>query len=65
MQPRTGIRAFHRWIAVAFVATVAANFIAMPFGTPPGWITYAPLAPLTLLTLTGAYLFALTYRRGS
>ena len=51
------IRQFHRWTSLVFTATVIANFVAMAFGTPPAWITYSPLLPLTLLMLTGLYLF--------
>jgi hypothetical protein len=50
-----------------FVATVAANFVALARGTPPTWVTYSPLAPLAFLAITGLYLFALPYlgrRRG-
>lgn len=46
-------RRFHRWIAVIFTVTVAANFVAMPWGPPPAWITYAPLPPLLFLMITG------------
>jgi hypothetical protein len=28
---------------------------------PPPWITYAPLPPLGVLSLSGLYLFALPY----
>lgn len=61
------IRQFHRWVSMAFTLTVIANFVAMARGTPPVWITYAPLLPLALLLITGLYLFALPYlnRRGS
>jgi hypothetical protein len=55
------IRQFHRWIAIAFTATVIANFVAMAKGPPPAWITYSPLLPLALLLLTGLYLFVLPY----
>jgi heme A synthase len=55
------IRQAHRWISMIFTATVAANFIAMTQGTPPMWITYAPLLPLALLLFSGLYLFALPY----
>lgn len=58
-----GLRQFHRWVAVLFTLTVAANFAAMAFGPPPAWITYAPLLPLLLLFLTGAYLFVQPYLR--
>ena len=54
-------RRFHRWVSMAFTLTVAANFVAMTQGTPPPWITYAPLLPLALLLFTGLYLFALPY----
>ena len=57
-----GIRQFHRWTAIVFTVTVIANFIALSRGgTPPPWITYAPLPPLALLLFTGLYLFALPY----
>ena len=63
MQAHHAIRMFHRGTAVAFVITVAANFAAMTQGKPPAWITYSPLIPLALLTLTGGYLFTLPYLR--
>lgn len=62
MSARTGIRQFHRWVSMAFTLTVIANFAAMTRGTPPAWITYAPLLPLALLLITGLYLFVLPYR---
>lgn len=46
-------RHFHRWVATVFAFTVAANFVAMPWGRPPAWITYAPLPPLFFLLATG------------
>lgn len=55
------IRQFHRWVAIIFTLTVAANFIAMTQGEPPAWITYSPLLPLFLLLFSGLYLFALPY----
>jgi quinol-cytochrome oxidoreductase complex cytochrome b subunit len=64
------IRQSHRWISMAFVATVIANFVAMGLNggqQPPPWITYSPLLPLALLMLSGIYLFILPYatrRRG-
>lgn len=61
-------RRTHRWVSMAFMATVIANFVvrAQGQGEPPAWVTYAPLLPLSLLLLTGLYLFALPYlgRRG-
>ena len=55
------IRQIHRWLAIIFTITVAANFAAMTQGTPPAWITYSPLLPLFLLMFSGLYMFALPY----
>jgi hypothetical protein len=64
----TFVRQFHRWVSAAFTATVIANFVALAMTSgamPPPWVTYAPLLPLLLLMLTGAYLFVLPYvKRG-
>lgn len=57
------IRQSHRWLGIALTLTVLANFLAMPFGPPPAAITYAPLAPLALLLISGLYMFFLPYRR--
>jgi hypothetical protein len=61
------VRQGHRWLSILFTATVIANFAAMAtVGTPPAWITYAPLLPLFLLLFSGLYMFALPYlRRGA
>ena len=55
------IRQFHRWVSIVFTLTVIANFVVMSQGTPPAWVTYAPLLPLALLLFSGLYLFALPY----
>lgn len=55
------IRQVHRWLSIAFTATVVANFAAMTRGEPPAWVTYAPLLPLALLLFTGLYLFVLPH----
>ena len=55
------IRQTHRWLSIAFTVTVIANFVVMAQGTPPAWVTYAPLLPLALLLFSGLYLFALPY----
>ena len=55
------IRQTHRWLSIAFTATVIANFVAFSRGQPPAWVTYLPLLPLALLLLTGLYMFALPY----
>lgn len=55
------IRQIHRWLSIAFTATVAANFITMGLGQPPAWVVYSPLLPLFLLLFTGLYMFLLPY----
>ena len=55
------MRQIHRWLSIAFTATVIANFVAMGLGKPPFWLVYAPLLPLFLLLFTGLYLFVLPY----
>ncbi len=55
------LRQFHRWVSIAFTATVIANFVALARGAPLSWVTYSPLPPLAVLLLTGLYLFALPY----
>jgi hypothetical protein len=60
----TLIRRTHRWVSIAFTATVIANFVALSRGQPPAWVTYSPLPPLALLLLTGLYLFVLPYATG-
>jgi hypothetical protein len=64
----TWIRQIHRWLSVAFMVTVIANFVAMALGEPPAWVVYSPLLPLFTLLLTGLYMFVLpyaaTWRRG-
>lgn len=55
------IRQTHRWLSILFTATVIANFVALSRGTPPAWVTYAPLPPLFLQLITGLYLFVLPY----
>ena len=54
-------RQIHRWLSLAFTATVIGNFVAMGLGTPPAWVVYSPLLPLFLLLLTGLYMFVLPY----
>ena len=54
-------RQVHRWLSIAFTATVVANFVVRVWGEPPSWVVYSPLPPLFLLLFTGLYLFALPY----
>jgi hypothetical protein len=58
------IRQSHRWLSIAFMLTVIANFVALAIGKgeqPPALVTYSPLLPLALLMFSGLYLFALPY----
>jgi hypothetical protein len=55
------IRQAHRWLSFAFTATVVANFLVRPFGEPPLWLVYSPLAPLFLLLFSGLFMFALPH----
>ena len=55
------IRQIHRWLSAVFVVTVIITFIALAQKKPLVWVSYVPLAPLALLTLTGVYMFALPY----
>jgi hypothetical protein len=61
MNWNTSIRQVHRWLSIAFTATVIANFVAMGLGELPALIVYSPLPPLFLLLFTGLYMFALPY----
>jgi hypothetical protein len=58
------VRQSHRWVSIAFTATVIANFAARTRGQPPAWVTYAPLLPLAVLLFSGLYLFARPYVTG-
>lgn len=59
--PGLWLRRTHRWVSMVFTLTVLANFVAMAKGVPPAWVTYAPLASLSVLLLTGLYLFVQTW----
>lgn len=59
MKMHKWIRQFHRWVALAFVLCVIATSIALAQRSPPAWMSYLPLLPLALLSLSGIYLFAL------
>ncbi len=57
------IRQIHRWMSIAFTATVILNIVVMSVrpGQPPAWVTYSPLPPLFVLLFTGLYMFTLPY----
>ncbi len=57
----TWIRQVHRWLSVMFVASVIGTTIALAQKPPLVWVSYVPLLPLALLSITGIYLFALPY----
>ena len=57
------IRKWHRWISMAFVATVIGIFAVQAFTMPPQWVYYLPLPPLFFLMLTGIYMLIRHYRR--
>jgi hypothetical protein len=61
MNWNTSIRQIHRWLSIAFTATVIANFVAMGLGEPRALVVYSPLLPLFLLLFTGLYMFVLPY----
>lgn len=62
MQGRTWIRQTHRWVSMAFTATVLLNIALLGQSDELRMtVAYLPLLPLGLLFLSGLYLFALPY----
>ena len=57
----SGIRQFHRWTSIVFVATVIFNTIMLVMGRQATWVGLTALFPLLLLAITGLYMFALPY----
>jgi hypothetical protein len=55
------IRQFHRWVSLAFVVCVVATTIALAQKEPIVWMSYVPLLPLALLSITGIYMFLVPY----
>ncbi|MBY5402639.1 MULTISPECIES: hypothetical protein [Rhizobium] len=55
------LRQIHRWLSIAFTLAVIINIIAMVQEKLSVWVGIMALLPLTLLLLTGLYLFALPY----
>ena len=56
------VRQTHRWVSLVFMLVVAGIFIALGTGREPAsWVYFLPLIPLTLLMLTGLYMFCLPY----
>ena len=55
-------RQTHRWVSVAFMATVLVNLAVLGQNDATRMkVAYLPLLPLGFLMLTGMYLFALPY----
>jgi hypothetical protein len=61
MNWNAGIRQFHRWTSIVFVATVIFNTIMLAMGRQATWVGLTALFPLILLSITGLYMFALPY----
>ncbi len=61
MQMNQWVRQAHRWLSIAFTATVILNLVALARGSQAVWVGVLALVPLIVLLLTGLYLFALPY----
>ena len=61
MNWNTWIRQTHRWLSIAFTVAVIINIVVMGQEQYPVWLGAATLIPLTLLLVTGLYMFALPY----
>ncbi|CAN5675166.1 hypothetical protein BH11PSE1_BH11PSE1_28650 [soil metagenome] len=57
----TWVRQVHRWVCIAFTAGVTANIVVLKQTKPNLWVGLSALAPLSLLLLTGLYMFVLPY----
>lgn len=55
------IRQCHRWLSIAFTVAVIINVVAMAMEKQVVWVGMSALAPLTLLMISGLYMFALPY----
>lgn len=56
------VRQIHRWVAIAFAASVViVTVVVLTQDEPAEWVYLSPLLPLALLMLTGLYLFVLPY----
>ena len=55
------IRLTHRWLSIAFVASVLVYIAVMTRGPAPGWLNLFPAGTLILMLATGLYLFVLPY----
>jgi hypothetical protein len=56
------MRQSHRWVSMAFTATVIVNFAVLGQSEKVRMsVVYLPLIPLAVLFFSGMYLFALPY----
>jgi heme A synthase len=55
------IRQLHRWVSLAFTVIVIVNVVCLVRNDPVPWVGYLALLPLSVLLLSGLYLFALPY----
>jgi hypothetical protein len=59
------IRQIHRWLSVAFTVGVVTNLIAYSLAgkgrQPPFWVNFLALVPVSLLLISGLYLFVRPY----
>ncbi len=61
MNSNIWIRQIHRWLSIAFTLAAIVNIVAMSQKQPALWIGLLALLPLTLLLITGLYMFVLPY----
>jgi hypothetical protein len=61
MHWNSGIRQFHRWTSIVFMAAVIFNTIMLVMNRQATWVGLTALFPLILLMVTGLYMFALPY----
>ena len=55
------VRQIHRWLSIAFTLGVIVNIVAVALKKYSGGVGLLAGLPLTLLLVTGLYLFALPY----
>ncbi|GLZ31975.1 hypothetical protein Lesp02_41630 [Lentzea sp. NBRC 105346] len=63
MSGNKGIRRFHRWTSMFFMATVVFTAVALTLKSSAVWVSYVPLLPLFVLMGTGVYMWFLPRRR--
>ena len=55
------IRQIHRWLSMAFTVAVIVNIVAIALKKYSGGVGLLAVLPLSLLLITGLYLFVLPY----